>query len=197
MNRRNAIKKTAGVVGSVALTPTLLSLLESCQSKPREGFIPKALNDEQALLISELADTLLPKTQTPGALDLNVDLFIDSFIDAVIPVEGKAEFLSQISSWDEKCRRTMGDSFTALSLDQKHKFLMEEEKNSPKYNGSVWGTAVGVQEPVGFYRSMKSMMLWAFFSSEYVGKNMLNYDPIPGAYVGCVPLADIVNTWSL
>lgn len=197
MNRRNALKQTAGVMGAAALAPSLLSLLESCQSKPREGFVPVVLNEQQAMLISDLADTLLPRTDTPGALDLNVDVFIDGFIDTALSNEGQTALLGELDAWNQKCKNKMGSKFSELSQDQKGEFLMQEEKSSPKFNGSVWGTAVGKQEPVGFYRSMKSMMLWAYFSSEHVGKSMLNYDPIPGSYQGCIPLEEVVNTWTL
>ncbi len=197
MNRRNAIKKSAGLMGATALTPTLLGLLESCQSNPRERFRPKVFNKQQANLISDLADTLLPRTTTPGALDLNIDLFIDGFVEAVMPAEEQATFLNQIDLWDERCKAAMGSFFSELSQKQRNDFLAKEEKTDPKFNGSVWGKRVGKQEKVGFYRSMKSMMLWAYFSSEYVGKNLLNYDPIPGVYAGCIPLDEVINTWSL
>jgi hypothetical protein len=68
---------------------------------------------------------------------------------------------------------------------------------SPKFAPKVWGTGVGPQEPVGFYRDLKSAVLYAYFSSEEIGKNVLSYDPIPGEYRGCMPLSEVGNTWSL
>ncbi len=35
------------------------------------------------------------------------------------------------------------------------------------------------------------------YSIKEIGKNVLNYDPIPGEYLGCIPLSDVVTTWSL
>jgi len=74
--------------------------------------------------------------------------------------------------------------------------LKEAEAQSPTYNGSVWGTAVGKQADVGLYRSLKSIAIWAYFSSEKIGKEVLNYDPIPQAFLGCIPLAEVGNRWT-
>ncbi|MEM8909460.1 MAG: gluconate 2-dehydrogenase subunit 3 family protein [Bacteroidota bacterium] len=48
-----------------------------------------------------------------------------------------------------------------------------------------------------FYRTLKELTLLGYFASEEVGENILKYDPIPGSYSGCVPLADIGIAWSL
>ncbi|MDB4293667.1 gluconate 2-dehydrogenase subunit 3 family protein [Maribacter sp.] len=36
-----------------------------------------------------------------------------------------------------------------------------------------------------------------YFSSEEVGKNIFNYDPIPGKFVGCIPLEEVRSAWAL
>jgi hypothetical protein len=111
--------------------------------------------------------------------------------------QNKKAVLGEMDSFDANCQARFGGKFSALSSGDKVKFLREKEKESGKFNGSVWGTAVGKQEPVGFYRSIKSMMLWGYFTSQEIGKNVLSYDPIPGDYKGCIPLSDVGHTWSL
>ena len=75
--------------------------------------------------------------------------------------------------------------------------MKKAEAETATFNRGVWGTAVGEQKPVGFYRQLKSQALWAYFSSEEIGKNVLNYDPIPGEYLGCNPVSDVGKVWSL
>jgi len=84
-----------------------------------------------------------------------------------------------------------------LNASDREKVLQAAEKNSGKFSPGVWGTAVGKQEPIGFYRSIKSMAIWAYFSSEEIGKNVLAYDPIPGTYEPCIPVSEVGNRWSL
>lgn len=197
MDRRAALKKTALVVGSAALVPSLFSLLQSCQQQPRPGWKPIFLSVNQAELISILVDTLLPGTNTPGALDMKVDMFIDVVFAKLFDTKGQGEIIKEIGRFDELCTEKFGNKFTELNTTDREAYLKQKEAESGKFNGKVWGTAVGEQKPVGFYRTIKSLALWGYFSSEEIGKNVLSYDPIPGEYLGCIPLSDVGNTWSL
>lgn len=194
MNRREALKRTA-VLG-VAST-SLFTLLQSCQQQPRLDWQPLFLSADNARLISSLVDTILPATDTPGGLDVKLDMFIDLVYAKMFDEATQEQQAAAMDAFDQKCNDQFGTAFHQLDPDQKKTILMAEESNSPKFNGGVWGTAVGEQEPVGFYRSLKSLMLWGYFSSEEIGKNVLNYDPVPGEYNGCVPLSDVERVWSL
>lgn len=197
MNRRKALRQTAALAGASTLTPTLLSLLQSCQQQPSIDWQPAILSTDQARFVSVLVDTLLPKTDTPGAIELKVDQFIDLVIAHTMDEGAQQAVLSQIDTFDDQVKQEKGKPFVALSDEIRSEVLRAEERNTPKYNNSVWGTAVGEQAPIGIYRSLKSLALWGYFSSEAIGKNVLSYDPVPGAYQGCIPLEDVGNTWSL
>ncbi len=38
---------------------------------------------------------------------------------------------------------------------------------------------------------------WLLARREFIGKNVLNYDPVPGPYQGCIPFTDVGKVWSL
>lgn len=44
-----------------------------------------------------------------------------------------------------------------------------------------------------FYLRFKQLALSGYFSSKIVGTEVTNYDPVPGAYLGCIPLSDVPN----
>jgi hypothetical protein len=48
-----------------------------------------------------------------------------------------------------------------------------------------------------FLFSVRYYTLFGYYTSEKVGKEVLNYDPFPGAYHGCVPIDEIGNGWAL
>ena len=197
MDRRAALKKTAVVAGSAALVPSLFSILQSCQQQPRLGWEPIFLSVNQAGLISTLVDALLPRTETPGALDMKVDLFIDVVFARLFDKKAQDAMIAEMDRFDELSVEKLGSKFTELNTADREEYLKQKEAESGKFNGKVWGTAVGDQKPVGFYRTIKSLALWGYFSSEEIGKNVLSYDPIPGEFLGCIPLSDVGNTWSL
>lgn len=184
-------------LGSGMMIPSLFALLQSCKETSRLSWTPQFLSVKQAELISSLVDTILPKTVTPGALEMKVDMFIDLVYGKLNTKESQTAMAEAMEAFDAKAKDTYGERFADLSAADKTAMLQAEEKSAPKYNGSVWGTAVGVQEPVGFYRSLKSLALWGYFSSEEIGKNVLSYDPVPGPYQGCIPLAEVGKTYSL
>jgi hypothetical protein len=197
MNRRDALKKSALALGAAAGTPTLLSLLQACSQQDRLTWTPQFLKEDQAKFISSFVDFLLPKTETPGGLDVKADVFIDLMYAKTYDEAGQKQVVADIEKFNADCKDKYGKVFAELSPEDKASCFQEHEAKSPKFPKTVWGGAVGPRDPVGFYRSLKSTALWAYFSSEEIGKNVLSYDPIPGEFRGCMPLSEVGNTWSL
>lgn len=197
MDRRQAIRKTGLAAGSALLVPSLITLLHSCKSEPRLSWQPLFLAEKEAQFLSVLVDTILPRTDTPGGLDVKADMFMDKIFAKVYDASAQQQIKSDIAQFNADCQEKFGNSFIELSKENQTAVLKAAEASSGKFNGGVWGTAVGEQEPVGFYRSIKSMAIWAYLSSEEIGKNVLNYDPVPQMYKGCIPLAEVGNKWSL
>lgn len=179
------------------MIPSFLTLLQSCTEEQRLDWKPLFLSEKEALFISKFVDIILPRTETPGALDVKVDMFLDKVFAKTYNEEAQQRIRADIAQFNANCKQKFGDEFIALSKADQISVLKEAEANSGKFNGSVWGTAVGKQEPVGFYRSLKSMAIWAYVSSEEIGEKVLSYDPIPTVYQGCIPLSDVGNSWSL
>lgn len=197
MDRRKAIRNTGFLLGAAVATPSLIVLLDSCKSESRLDWKPQFFTVDEARCISTLVDTILPTTETPGALDVNVDVFLDRIFAQTYDEAGQQKIRTGIAEFNASCKKSHGDVFANLSDEDRVSVLTAAEKSSGKFTQGVWGTAVGPQEPIGFYRSIKSMAIWAFMSSEKIGKEVLSYDPIPGEYLGCIPLSDVGNKWSL
>jgi len=47
-----------------------------------------------------------------------------------------------------------------------------------------------------FILTMKELTVVGFFTSEPGCKQVLQYEPVPGAYHGCIPLAEVGKTWA-
>ncbi|WP_100614533.1 gluconate 2-dehydrogenase subunit 3 family protein [Confluentibacter citreus] len=197
MDRRKAIQRTGQLAVTTLLMPSMLSLLQSCKKENRLDWQPEFLKEEEAKTISTLVDIILPRTETPGALDVKVDIFIDKVIAQTYDATEQEIIRAEIAAFNADCEKTFGNIFIDLNKTDQIKVLQEAETNSGKINPGVWGASVGEQKPIGFYRTMKSMAIWAYFTSEEIGKNVLSYDPVPGNYEPCKPLSEIGNRWSL
>ena len=51
-------------------------------------------------------------------------------------------------------------------------------------------TAQQDRDPSSF-ALIRSATILGYFTSEQVGRNVLHYDPVPGAYNGCVPIDQV------
>lgn len=197
MDRRKALKRAGLLAGATIAMPSMFSLLQSCKTETRLDWQPEFFTEEEAKTIAALIDTILPTTDTPGGLDVKADMFIDKVVSQTYDGEGQKSMRNAIAEFNTSCKEQYGDIFPDLSDADKIAVLKEAEASSPKFNPGIWGTTVGEQKPVGFYRSMKSMAIWAYFTSEEMGENVLSYDPIPGTYESCKPLSEVGNRWSL
>lgn len=197
MDRRKALKQTGWLAGTALTMPSLLSLLQSCATEDRLSYAPMFFNPDEAKTVAALVDAILPRTDTPGALDVNVDVFLDKVVAETYDAAGQEQMRANLADFNDRCQSQQGAPFFELDQDGKIAFLRAEEQSSGQFNPGVWGTTVGEQGPIGFYRAFKSMALWAYFSSEEIGKNVLNYDPIPGPFLPCIPVAEVGNKWTL
>ena len=200
LDRREVLRRISWLAGGAVVAPSVLGFMQSCTpNKPDLGWTPAFFTEDEARFVASYVDTLLPTTDTPGGLDVGVDRFIDKVMAATRP-EGDPVDLPMnqgIAEFDAGAMKSFGKPFWELEQSQREQLFSEAEK-SPRYQPAVWGTAVGEQPPIGFYRSFKSMALWGYLSSEVIGTEVLNYDPVPGGYDGDIALSSVGGrAWSL
>ena len=172
-------------------------MLEGCKIDTNDDWSPQFFSRKQAIGIAEIAEHILPKTDIPGAKDIFVDRFIDSFIANCFTTAQKKEFIDGLEAFQRFANSVGGANFEACSQDEKDEILRHQEALPNTPARSVWGRSVSEAGEVPFYRKLKGLCLFGYFSSETIGKNVLNYDPVPGKFLGCVPLAEIGNAWTL
>jgi hypothetical protein len=196
MNRREAIKNQVFFVFGTGLSTTLLSnLLGSCKNTPDIGWQPLFFTVDQANTLVQITETILPKTQTPGAADIGVAQFIDKVIGLLLNNETQQEIVKGIAEIDSLSESRFNKNFILLSMDQKKEILLDLDKQAGSYPLTLWGITLQKPGPVSFFRHLKRLTLFAYFTSEEIGKGVLRYDPVPGDYLSCIPLAG-QNTWT-
>jgi hypothetical protein len=178
MNRKEAIKRTAAIMG-FAVTGSLLSaVLKGCSTDTSDGWKPSALTDRQLQAVADFAEVILPRTETPGAKDAKVERFFDSLVADFVSIEEREYLIEKIDWMVER-------EFSGLTAGGQHQFVsdMVEEGN---------------EEGREFFLSFKQMVMLGFFTSEIGATKVLSYDEIPGIYSGCENLQDVGGkTWAL
>ena len=72
MNRRDIIKGLGLTFGYAVAAPSVLSILESCSTKKEDLWEAVFLNGKEKHYINHLVDIILPVTDTPGGLEVNL-----------------------------------------------------------------------------------------------------------------------------
>lgn len=196
MNRRKALKTTALFLGYAVSASALSELFISCSSSKHLNWKPVFLSKEQARTIGEMTERILPRTKTPGAKDLHIDKFIDKMLKDLLSPEEQQDFVAGLTAFEAMCLKQFGTKFAACTTAQQDELLTQLDKEAVKAPPSVWGIRLGDAAPTPFFRRVKELTLLGYYTSEAIGKNVLNYDPLPGVFVGCMPLAEVGNAWN-
>ncbi len=171
INRRIAIKQLAAISAVAVLAP-------SCSSAgPSKLFKRLAATEDHDALLSAIADTLLPKSSTPGAVELKVPEFMARMIDDCATKEDQLKWLGGANKFDAEMEKSAGKLFSKLNADERLKALTEWE--SIKHED---------EELNFFYQSTRSLAIRGYTSSEYFMTTVQNYNILPGAFKGCVPV---------
>ena len=168
MNRRDLLKKGVYGLAGVSLSSTLISTLQSCTSI--EKYSPHYFSKTEFSLVSNIVDFLIPKTETPGALDMKVPQFIDLIISETYSNESKNNFSNKLNLLIEDFESNNINLSDYNSM--KSKFVND-------FNNKTH------QE---IYNQIRDLTVWGFKTSKEIALNVLNYNPIPGYQLGCIDI---------
>ena len=194
MDRRTALKNLSIGLGYTVATPTILNILASCTAET-SGWKPLFLSLEEKHIVTHLADIIIPTTDTPGALDVNVPQFLDLMYHDIEKDENKTlfkkgamlfakkfttKFNLEVSQGNKEQFEILLASYFNVSDEDSEILLKEQRLPLEKIQNSKLDNYLIYK----FLLSIKRYTLFGYFTSEKVGEEVLNYDPIPGQQLG-------------
>ncbi|MDG2174106.1 MAG: gluconate 2-dehydrogenase subunit 3 family protein [Flavobacteriaceae bacterium] len=186
MKRRDALKNIGLSAGLIVATPTVISLLNSCSTDSNK-WSPVFLNKEQSKVLIDIVDIIIPKTDTPSANEVNVVEFLDKYYKEILDDNRQKWLKETYASLLNLIKSNYSDTINDLTEDN-YKDLLD---NHMILNGE----SNDISE---LLKNIKSDTIWAYKISEFVGENVLAYDPIPGvAYCGDLEELTGGKSWSL
>lgn len=208
MKRRKAIQSLSAVLGYTLTPGTVTGLLVSCETKKNEAlWKPMFFEQKNADLIAKLGEAFLPRTHTPGAMDVGAHVFIDVFMGKVSGPEDR-ELLKK----GVKALRSKFEKITKKSLSDgdstDYSNVLDTLYGIPKDKMLAIGQLLNEGVPEGkeeketfytysFLRMFKKLLMMGYYASEEIGENVLSYLPVPGHYEGCIPVESVGHAWSI
>jgi glucoside 3-dehydrogenase (cytochrome c) hitch-hiker subunit len=195
MNRRELIQRVAMLMGGAISAPAVLGVLNGCSPKPSgASWTPQFLSKEEGALVDDVADLILPRTDTPGARDVGVPAFIDVILKDAYPAEDQARFVSGLKDFDAEAQRAHGKPFLELPQAQRLAFLQKVHDEAAAAEKKLADNEVPPsQRQRPFVLMMKELTMLGFFVSKAGATQVLQYVAVPGGFQACIPLAQAGN----
>ena len=171
-NRRIAIQQLLLIWAGVALLP-------SCLHNEQKVSIPLKLihiDPDDENMMAELAETILPKTDTPGARDLSAHLFALKMVDDCFTKANQEKYIQGMKEFESFVMKKTGKPFAENSANEKKAIVAELDLQKPADTGMLF-----------FYQSTKKLTVEAYNTCEYYLTKIRGYKMLPGKFQGCIP----------
>lgn len=182
MNRRIALKQLGLITAGAALLPGCVKEAARSASLTLKHL---QINGTQEAVLAEIAETLIPTTDIPGAKAMNVQQFILRMVDDCQSAESQKDFENGFVAFEQAVDKKFGKTFDSLPVADRKAFLSEIDATAKAEREKDSMSALSK-----FYALTRRYTIQRFTSSEYVLTNVMHYNMIPGKFVGCVPIQD-------
>ena len=148
------------------------SLLNSCGGIAQVNISTNGMNrfysDEENAWVSKICDLIIPRTETPGAIDVNVPGFLDGLMAEWANSETQREHHNSL----KKIKVQLGSDYLTIDEDSATNRLAQLDTKA--FDG----------RPADFreYRSLKGLITQAYFASEDGALLEQKWVAVPGSW---------------
>jgi len=161
-SRRAVLKAAAvGIVGAGIGGGSAALVTRLRRNRPRSY---RFFNDDEAALVIEICEQLIPRDDAPGATEAGVIRYIDRQLAGPL-ARHQPDYRRGLELFRETCDKEFGLSFAQLSAEQKLDLLRRVETG--KVPASLWREPSAPQ----FFRLVLSHAMQGFYGPERHGGN--------------------------
>lgn len=188
MNRRDALKNVALLMGGTVVGAQ--AFLSGCTSTDRT--INDLFFQSEVDLMDEIAEVIIPATDTPGAKAAGAGNFMAMMVLDCYDENNQKVFKEGLEKIKTDFRQKYKTDFLKASHEDRHEFLTQLDLEQAKYTQSKAQDA-----PSHYFRMMKELTLLGYFTSEIGCTQSLRYVEVPGRYEGCIPYQKGDKAWAI
>lgn len=226
MNRRQAVQKVALLMGGSVLGAELF-IQTGCKTSPKKEaasagaeLLPDFFTKDEIAYLDEIAETIIPKTATPGAKDAKVGEFMHVTVRDCYEPDDQKIFKAGLETIEQRSKEKYNSGFMKMQPQQRKELLTvldgeakaytktteyeaqkhaleKEENNKDSLEQSKHNFGYTKQKmPKHYFSMMKELTLLGFFTSEPGATKALRYAAVPGKYDPCMPYAKGDKAWA-
>jgi hypothetical protein len=179
VDRREAVR----LLGAIAAVPFLpktaeaaTRLAEQVHGSLQGGPRYRTFDASQQALVARISDAILPRTDTPGALDVRVPEFIDHIVTEWSSDAERSALLAGLGDIEARARAMGATGFTALDATRQASLLrtLDADRRATTGAGHAWGR-------------IKALTVYGYFTSEVVQRDVLKAQVFHEAFQPCAP----------
>lgn len=136
------------------------------------------MSAEQFALLEQVCETMIPATDTPGAIAAGVPAFIRSMMEEWASPSSRTEIYAVLEGIEKLAWGKFGASFVELPPERRYEVVRGFDSDH-----------MSRQEPA--YGKFKYLVLVGYYQSEIGATQELRYELVPGAWRPCVPFSEI------
>lgn len=170
LERRDFLGALAGILG-VSMVPA------AALAASPQAVLPKS----QTALIAAVAETYIPRTDTPGAADVGVPALFAAMLAKWAAPATRTAFLARLDGIDAAARADNGKPFAKLSAKDRLAVLTAYD-------------AANFAAPD--YKRMRDLFIILYYNSEPGATVELRYEHAPGTFEPSLPLTPQTRAWA-
>lgn len=188
MNRRDALK-TVALLMAGTLTPITQSVLLGNNLNAIETGNGRLFTADERIIVKRITDIIIPKTDIPGTVEAGVPEFVIMMLQDCYPKKVQNEFHLGLDNFNAFCLDNFKNDFLKLDNEQQEMTVVKLDKEV------LEGTIVHKKD-LSFYRILKELTLFGYFTSEPGATQALRYVMTPGDFDGCADYEKGDRAWS-
>lgn len=182
--RRDALKAAATLLGGTIAATQLSSLAARAAHAAAAGEPPEFFDASQFAVLENIVDVMIPATDTPGAHAVGVHHFIDLMMSEWASRDRQTRYAIGMADLEAALDEAGGGSFVDMPADRQLAALADVDAKA--FDGDT---------SVRFYRELKHMVLFSYYSTEAGANEELRYQRLPGVYEPCLTTDDDTRAW--
>lgn len=176
MERREAVQYISILLGGTLVGSQ--SFLSGCKTVDKK----RTFSPDDIAYLDEIAETILPATNIPGAKAAHVGEFMTLMVTDCYNEKEQDAFFNGMKTINELSKKQFDNSFIKITATQKHTLLTQLDKEQKQFMKSK-----KENETSHYFRMMKELTLLGYFTSEIGCTKAKRYVPVPGRFEGCIP----------
>ncbi len=221
IDRREAIRRVSILLGGVTLVGGD-ALLAGCGRDVPVAVPIGSFSVQDIGLLDEIAEAILPETDTPGAKAARTGAFMALMVTDSYDAEEQEIFRAGIRAIDQACRTAHGVPFMDATPEQRLALLEEIDREQKTHSDARReelrrkslaylsdqrqeaapdadvgaAAAITTDPPPHYFRMMKELALLGYFTSEIGCTEAQRYTEAPGRFDPCVPYEPGEKAWA-